>query len=83
MSNRELTELLLEAVGADWSSVEHVTDRKGHDLRYSVDISKISDELGYAPATDFATGLADTVAWYGDNRAWWEPLKARAALAAS
>ena len=81
MSNRELTELLLDAVGADWSSVQQVTDRLGHDLRYSVDISKIADELGYAPATDFATGLADTVAWYRDNRDWWEPLKARAALA--
>jgi dTDP-glucose 4,6-dehydratase len=77
LSNRELTERLLDAVGADWSSVEHVTDRKGHDLRYSVDISKISDELGYAPHVEFSAGLADTVAWYRDNRAWWQPLKAR------
>jgi dTDP-glucose 4,6-dehydratase len=82
MSNRRLTELLLESVGADWSSVEHVEDRKGHDLRYSVDISKISADLGYAPRVDFAAGLGDTVTWYRDNRAWWEPLKARTALAA-
>ena len=81
MSNRELTELLLDAVGADWSSVEHVTDRLGHDLRYSVDITKIATELGYQPRVTFADGLASTVAWYRDNRAWWEPLKARAALA--
>lgn len=78
LTNRELTEKLLVAVGADWSSVRRVADRKGHDLRYSVDISKISDELGYQPQVDFDTGLADTIAWYRENRAWWEPLKAGA-----
>ena len=78
LTNRELTELLLDAMGADWSSVEMVTDRKGHDRRYSVDITKISTELGYAPQVDFAEGLASTVAWYRENRAWWEKLKARA-----
>jgi len=80
LTNRELTEHLLAACGADWSSVEHVEDRKGHDRRYSVDWSKIRDELGYEPAVPFTEGLAETVAWYRDNRAWWEPLKARAAL---
>jgi len=78
LTNRELTELLLDAMGADWSSVEMVTDRKGHDRRYSVDITKISTELGYAPRVDFAEGLASTVKWYRDNRPWWEKLKARA-----
>ena len=82
LSNRELTGLLLSALGADWSSVQHVEDRKGHDLRYSVDITKISTELGYTPRMGFTDGLAATVAWYRDNRAWWEPLKARASLAA-
>ncbi|WP_405866536.1 dTDP-glucose 4,6-dehydratase [Streptomyces sp. NBC_01515] len=77
LSNKELTGLLLEACGADWDRVERVEDRKGHDLRYSVDWSKIHDDLGYQPQHDFASGLADTVAWYRDNRAWWEPLKAR------
>jgi dTDP-glucose 4,6-dehydratase len=77
LSNRELTGLLLEACGAGWDMVEHVEDRKGHDLRYSVDWSKARDELGYRPRRDFTTGLADTVAWYRDNRAWWEPLKRR------
>ncbi|MER5859665.1 dTDP-glucose 4,6-dehydratase [Streptomyces sp. NPDC059688] len=80
LSNKELTELLLEACGADWSSVEYVTDRKGHDRRYSVDCGKLRTELGYEPRKDFATGLAETVAWYRENRAWWEPLKERAAL---
>jgi dTDP-glucose 4,6-dehydratase len=80
LSNKELTGRLLEAVGADWSSVRQVEDRKGHDLRYSVDITKISRELGYAPLVPFGEGLAETVVWYRDHRAWWEPLKARAAL---
>jgi dTDP-glucose 4,6-dehydratase len=78
LSNRDLTGLLLQACGADWDRVDHVTDRKGHDLRYSVDWTKIRDELGYRPRRDFTAGLADTVAWYRDNRSWWEPLKRRA-----
>jgi len=77
LTNKQLTELLLEATGADWDRVENVEDRPGHDLRYSVDISKISGELGYRPEIPFADGLADTVAWYRDNRSWWEPLVAR------
>jgi dTDP-glucose 4,6-dehydratase len=80
VSNRELTQLLLAATGRDWDSVEFVEDRKGHDLRYSLNITKITEELGYSPRVPFARGLADTVQWYRDNRAWWEPLKTRAAL---
>jgi dTDP-glucose 4,6-dehydratase len=80
MTNKELTVRLLAACGADWDSVEYVEDRKGHDLRYSVDISKIRDELGYEPKVDFEQGLADTVTWYAENRGWWEPLKDRATL---
>jgi dTDP-glucose 4,6-dehydratase len=78
LTNRELTEKLLAATGRDWSFVEPVQDRLGHDRRYSVDISKISAELGYKPQVDFEVGLADTVEWYRENRAWWEPLKERA-----
>lgn len=77
LSNRDLTALLLEACGADWDRVEQVEDRKGHDLRYSVDWTKARTELGYRPRHDFASGLAGTVAWYRDHRAWWEPLKRR------
>jgi len=80
LTNKELTQLLLDATGKDWSFVDHVADRLGHDLRYSVDITKISEELGYQPQVNFEQGLADVVQWYRDNRAWWEPLKARAAL---
>jgi dTDP-glucose 4,6-dehydratase len=79
LTNRDLTSRLLDAVGADWSSVTPVDDRKGHDRRYSVDDSKLR-ALGYAPRTSFKDGLAQTVAWYRDNRQWWEPLKTKAAL---
>jgi dTDP-glucose 4,6-dehydratase len=80
LTNRELTGRLLAACGAGWEMVELVEDRKGHDRRYSLSIAKISAELGYAPAVSLDAGLAATVAWYRDNRAWWEPLKQRAAL---
>jgi dTDP-glucose 4,6-dehydratase len=80
LTNKELTEMLLEATGRDWSYVDRVQDRLGHDLRYSVDISKIRSELGYEPQVPFAQGLADVVQWYRDNREWWQPLKERAAL---
>ncbi len=80
LTNRELTGKLLEACGAGWDRVRQVPDRKGHDRRYSLDITKISRELGYAPRVSLTDGLAATVAWYRDNRAWWEPLKARSAL---
>ncbi|MFE0539143.1 dTDP-glucose 4,6-dehydratase [Streptomyces nigra] len=78
LSNKELTALLLDACGAGWDRVEHVEDRKGHDLRYSVDWTKARTELGYRPRRDFTTGLAETVAWYRENRVWWEPLTRRA-----
>ncbi|NKI45253.1 dTDP-glucose 4,6-dehydratase [Streptomyces physcomitrii] len=75
LTNRELTRQLVGISGADWSMVEQVTDRKGHDRRYSVDITKISGELGYRPAVPFAQGLAETAQWYREHRGWWEPLK--------
>jgi dTDP-glucose 4,6-dehydratase len=84
LSNRELTEKLLEATGRDWSYVKNIVDPRGggHDLRYSVDYSKTA-ALGYAPRMCFEEGLALTVQWYRDNRSWWEPLKAAAATARS
>jgi dTDP-glucose 4,6-dehydratase len=80
LSARELTGLLLDACGADWSSVDHVEDRKGHDLRYSLDFTKIQEELGYRPQVPFESGLADTIRWYADNEAWWRPLNEHAQL---
>lgn len=80
LTNKDLTGVLLEAAGLGWDMVERVEDRKGHDLRYSIDISKIGSELGYAPQVTFEDGIASTIDWYRANRAWWEPLKAKAAL---
>lgn len=77
LTNKELTSLLLDACDVNWDRVNYVDDRKGHDLRYSVDITKISNALGYQPQVDFKKGLAETVQWYRDNRSWWEPLKNR------
>ncbi|RFS84672.1 dTDP-glucose 4,6-dehydratase [Actinomadura spongiicola] len=77
LTNLELTGRLLDAVGADWDRVERVEDRKGHDRRYSLSDAKLR-ALGYAPRVPFEEGLAETVRWYAENRAWWEPLKKRA-----
>jgi dTDP-glucose 4,6-dehydratase len=77
--NRELTDRLVALCGRDEGAIEYVADRLGHDRRYSVDCSKLRS-LGWAPERDFEAGLATTVEWYRDNRWWWEPLKARAAL---
>ena len=79
LTNKELTGLLLQACGVGWDRVVPVTDRKGHDRRYSLDIGKISRELGYTPSVTLDEGLAATVRWYRENRAWWEPLKKPAA----
>jgi dTDP-glucose 4,6-dehydratase len=79
LTNKELTSRLLEACGAGWSMVEYVTDRKGHDRRYSLDCGKAATELGYRAQVAFDDGLASTVEWYHANRDWWDPLKTRAA----
>ena len=80
LTNREITGRMLDLLGAGWDRVTPVEDRKGHDRRYSVDDSKLR-ALGYAPQTSFEDGLAATVAWYRDNRQWWEPLARRIAKA--
>jgi len=77
LTNAELTYKLIAATGRNESYIERIHDPRGggHDRRYSVDISKIHDELGYSPLVPFEQGLAETIAWYRDNREWWEPLK--------
>ena len=77
LSNMEITNLILVAMGTDTSSINFVEDRKGHDYRYSVDWSKINRELGFEPQVKFEDGLRDTIQWYRDNEAWWKPLKNR------
>jgi len=77
LTNKELVGLLLEATGTGWDRVRQVPDRPGHDLRYSLDFTKIGTELGYAPRVRFPDGLAATVEWYRTHRDWWEPLRQR------
>jgi dTDP-glucose 4,6-dehydratase len=74
LTNRTITGNLIEQLGAGPGMVRQVADRKGHDLRYSLDFHKIGEELGYRPQVSFAQGLADTVTWYRDHPQWWRPL---------
>lgn len=75
LTNRELTEIILRKFGRDESSIEYVTDRLGHDLRYSVSHEKITRELGYKPKINFEDGIEETIEWYKRNESWWRPLK--------
>jgi dTDP-glucose 4,6-dehydratase len=75
LNNMEITHLILEGMEADESSIEYVEDRKGHDLRYSVDWTKINQELGYEPQVNFEDGLRETIDWYRNNSQWWKKLK--------
>jgi dTDP-glucose 4,6-dehydratase len=72
--NREVAERIIELTEADPALLRHVDDRPGHDRRYALDSAKLRT-LGWEPRRRFEDGLAETVAWYRDNRAWWEPLK--------
>ncbi|MFI6274452.1 dTDP-glucose 4,6-dehydratase [Streptomyces sp. NPDC050988] len=74
-TNLAITEQLLELTGAGPEAIQRVPDRKAHDLRYSIEETKIREELGYAPRIGFEQGLADTVAWYRDNPDWWKAAK--------
>ena len=77
LTNIDLTKKILGLMGRDESSISYVEDRKGHDIRYSVDISKISRELGYVPQKNWEIGLKETIDWYVANEAWWRPLKTK------
>lgn len=77
LSNIDLTQKVLALLNKDETHIRFVKDRIGHDLRYSVDIQKISNELGYRPTVDFDEGLKRTVEWYQSNEEWWRPLKTK------
>ncbi len=75
-SNREVLSAILEAMGRPADGFDWVRDRPGHDRRYAIDSAKLRRELGWRPLhTDFAEGLADTIAWYRDNPQWWQGAK--------
>ncbi len=74
MRNIDIVRLLCRATGKPETLITYVTDRKGHDLRYAIDPSKIHRELDWLPETKFEDGIGKTIRWYQDNKAWWEPI---------
>ena len=74
MRNIDIVKLICSELGKPESLIHYVTDRKGHDLRYAIDPTKIHDELGWYPETMFKDGIKKTIRWYLDNRSWWQPI---------
>ena len=74
MKNIDIVKLICHELGKPESLIQFVEDRKGHDLRYAIDPTKIHSELGWLPETKFEEGLHKTIQWYLENRAWWEKL---------
>ncbi|MCX4547595.1 dTDP-glucose 4,6-dehydratase [Streptomyces sp. NBC_01500] len=72
VTNASIADRLVELCGADPGLIRYVADRKGHDLRYALDLGKIT-KLGFTPAYEFAAGLESTVRWYRDHPSWWAP----------
>ncbi len=72
MRNIDIVKLICKELGKPESLITYVTDRKGHDMRYAIDPTKIHNELGWLPETKFADGIKKTIQWYLDNRYWWE-----------
>jgi dTDP-glucose 4,6-dehydratase len=80
LTNLDVIKKVLTKMGHSEEMLEFVTDRPGHDQKYALDHSKITRELGWEPTVAFDEALDKLITWYTDNRAWWEPLKAKAAL---
>ena len=74
MRNIDIVKLICDYLGKPYSLIKHVSARKGHDMRYAIDPTKIHDELGWLPETKFADGIKKTIDWYLDNREWWETI---------
>ena len=72
--NIEIVKIICKELGKPESLITHVGDRKGHDMRYAIDPTKIHNELGWLPETKFEDGIKKTIQWYLDNRAWWETI---------
>ncbi len=73
--NIDITKEILSIMGKGEEEIEYVADRKGHDLRYAIDFSKATAELGWKPQIDFEKGITMTVEWYQDNENWWKKIK--------
>ena len=77
MRNIDIVKLICRELGKPESLITYVTDRKGHDMRYAIDPTKIHSELGWLPETKFADGIRKTIKWYLENRSWWENIIVR------
>lgn len=74
MKNIDIVKLICHELGKSEDLITHVTDRKGHDMRYAIDPTKIHNELGWLPETTFKDGIKKTIKWYLENRDWWEEI---------
>ena len=74
MRNIDIVKLICHALGKPESLITYVADRKGHDMRYAIDPTKIHTELGWLPETKFEDGIQKTIRWYLDNRSWWQDI---------
>ena len=74
MCNIDIVKLICHELGKPESLITYVTDRKGHDMRYAIDPTKIHNELGWLPETKFENGIKEAIRWYLDNRPWWEEI---------
>ena len=79
----EIADTILDALDKPQSLKTIVPDRPGHDRRYLLNCDKIASELSWTPQTDFGQGIQETIRWYQENRAWWEPLREKALVAES
>lgn len=77
MRNIDVVRTICKTLAKPESLITHVADRKGHDMRYAVNWTKIRKELGWFPETNFEKGIKKTIQWYLDNREWWEPIMSR------
>ena len=74
MRNIDIVKMICKALGKPESLITYVADRKGHDMRYAIDPTKIHRELGWLPETKFADGIQKTIQWYLDNKPWWQEI---------
>jgi dTDP-glucose 4,6-dehydratase len=74
MRNIDVVKLICKSLGKSEELIKYVTDRKGHDMRYAIDPTKISTQLGWLPKTSFSEGIAKTIKWYLENQEWWKTI---------
>lgn len=74
VQNIDIVKMILDILGKPYSLISYVADRKGHDLRYAIDPSKMKRELGWEPTVKFESGIRSTVEWYLSHKEWWKPL---------